>query len=77
MRGVILDAELFTGETPQTVHVFLELEEGTLHVRRGYGERSAIVSVPLVDVDAALDALKAERDRRDLLYPAADAEGDA
>lgn len=68
MRGVIVEGELWTaareGNGGETVRVFLELEDGTLHVRRGYGQRSTVLSVDLGDVEAALAALKYDTVRR-------------
>jgi hypothetical protein len=68
MRGVILDGELYGARDDEnggeTVHVFLELENGYLHVRRGYGARAAVLTLELAAVDAALDALRAEAARR-------------
>jgi hypothetical protein len=44
MRGVILEGELYgrSGATGETVRVFLELEDGTVHARRAYGELAAL-----------------------------------
>jgi hypothetical protein len=68
MRGVILEAELYghgdTGGEPERVIAFLELEHDVVHVRRAYGARSAILSVELDDLEAALAALKLEAKRR-------------
>jgi hypothetical protein len=68
MRGVIVEAELYgAGDTAgeaERVIAFLELEGDVLHIRRAYGARSAILSVELDDLEAALAALKLEAKRR-------------
>lgn len=71
MRGVILAGELWhastgrnTDDALERVLVFLELEDGVLHARRAYGERAAILSLELDDVEATLAALKTEQARR-------------
>ena len=68
MRGVILDGELYgsrdDAEAGETVHVFVELENGFVHVRRGYGTRAAVLTFELDAVDAALDALRREAERQ-------------
>jgi len=60
MRGVILDGEY--GD--EVVHLLVELEDGNLHVRRGYGTRAGVLTFVLDDVEAALAALRAEARRR-------------
>lgn len=70
MRGVIVEAALYgqgdvaSGSEPERVIAFLELDAGALHIRRAYGARSAILSVELEDLEAALTALKMEQLRR-------------
>ena len=68
MRGVILDCDLWTAEraSGETLHIFLELEEGVLHARRSYGERASILSVDLDDLEGAIAALAYEHGRRNL-----------
>lgn len=80
MRGVILAGELWhaatgrnTPDALERVLVFLELEDGTLHARRAYGERAAILSLELDDVEATLAALKTEQARKP---PAPEAEAE-
>ena len=62
MRGVILEGQLAN----ETVRVFLELGDRgeLLYARRGYGERSAVLTLLLDEVEAALAALKAEQARQ-------------
>jgi hypothetical protein len=71
MRGVIVEGELWRASTGrdnpeglETVLVFLELEDGYLHARRGYGERATILSLELDELESALAALKAEVARK-------------
>jgi hypothetical protein len=76
MRGVIVEGELWRASTGrhdglETVLVFLELEDGYLHARRGYGERATILTLALDELESALVALKAEVARKP------SAEGDA
>ena len=60
MRGVIVKG-LVNGEP---VLVFLELEDDVLVARRSYGERASVLALKLDDVEAAVAALKRERDRQ-------------
>jgi hypothetical protein len=71
MRGVIVEGELWRASTGrhsddglETVLVFLELEDGFLHARRGYGERATILTLELDELESALAALKAEVARK-------------
>jgi hypothetical protein len=70
MRGVIVEGELWRASTGrhsdglETVLVFLELEDGYLHARRGYGERATILTLELDELESALAALKAEVARK-------------
>ena len=75
MRGVIVEGEVYgkSGEQPERVLVFLELEdtggEQVLHARRSYGERASILTLNLEDVERALAALKREHDRQPAPLP--------
>ena len=70
MRGVIVESEVYSEKAgdSERVLVFLELEDAdgelVLHVRRSYGERASVLTVPLEDLEHGLAALKYEQTRK-------------
>jgi hypothetical protein len=71
MRGVILEATIYTGqasneESAEDILIFLELATTTLYARRNYGNHALVLELDLDDVETALAALKleAQRERR-------------